>query len=542
MKSLQALLITFIILSTLPTFGQSKQNEKAVNRVDSLFNYLYQKNKTGAAFAILKNGKTIYKNTKGLANVEYQISITDSTVFNIASISKQFTTYVALILEEEGKLSFKDDIRKHLPELAHLPHKITIKQLTNHTHGLPNVDDLARLKNVQRMAHWQVVQMALNIQQTNFIPGEKYQYGNTAYVLLTEIIKRVGKKSFEAQLKEKIFTPLRMKSSQANGYASGVIANKAVSYNVFNNHYIYNPIELETMGSSGVYTNINDMILWAKHYYNTIVGNQSFYSKMKAATKLNSGKKIKYGMGLQFDNYKGIDVVFHGGGTASYRSYILHVPAYNLSFVFLANSGGFSGLDMIYKSLDFVLEKFIQNDQPKKITYTDKELQKFTGIYEQSPGNYYTIFTEKNNLFFKTYGSNEKVLLPVLEKSIFKFALPYSKFVFSKDKLNFIIGDFNYECKKISINPPKIEAVKLSDFIGIYRNKAHQITLELILDNNNLKVKQVFNDSFTLNPLTKTSFYAQGFGKLDFTIDSNKDIHGFKISGANFRNIEFKKK
>lgn len=542
MKSLQIFLIALIFSSNLHVFAQSNFEKLNLKKVDSLFNFLYKKDKTGAAFAIIKNGKTIYKNTKGLANVEHQISINNGTVFNIASVSKQFTTYLALMLEEEGKLSFTDDIRKYLPELEHLPYKITIKQLTNHTHGLPNIDELARLKSASKMAHWQIVQMALNIKQINFKPGEKYQYGNTAYLLLTEIIKRVGKKPFNTQLKEKIFKPLRMKNSQANGYASSVITNKATSYRIINNTYIYNPIELETMGSSGIYTNINDMILWVKHYYNTEVGKQIFYTKMKAPTMLNSYKKIKYGMGLQFDNYKGLEIVFHGGGTASYRSYILHVPKHSLSFVFLSNSGDFSGLDMIYKSLNFVLKNELEIKKPIKTKYTNKQLQQFTGTYEQSPSNYYTIFAESNKLYFKTYGTEEKLLLPILEKNTFNFsALPYSKFVFSKNKLNFFISDFNYECKKVSINPPKKESINLSNFIGVYRNKTHRITLELVLDNKDLKVKRVFNDDFILSPLTKTIFYAQGFGKLDFKHDSNKQVIGFKISGANFKNIEFKK-
>src|SRR5690606_17276424 len=176
--------------------------QQSLDKVDSLFSAHYTSDKTGAALAIIKNGETIYKNVMGLANVEYNNPITDSTAFNIASVSKQFTTFLALLLEEEGTLSFNDDIRIYLPELEHLPNNITIKQLTNHTHGLSNADELAKLKGLKLMTHKEVVKMLLNIKQVNFKAGEKYEYNNTGYILLSEIIERVGKKPFKEQLQE----------------------------------------------------------------------------------------------------------------------------------------------------------------------------------------------------------------------------------------------------------------------------------------------------------------------------------------------------
>ena len=179
-------------------------------------------------------------------------------------------------------LSFGDDIRLYLPELKHLSHKISIEQLTNHTHGLPNVDELAALKGTNQLTHHEVVKMLLNIKQANFAPGDDYQYNNTGYVLLTEIIERIGDKSFNEQLNEKIFSVLGMNNTQAVGNYNEVIHNKAYSYQQLNDQYIKNPVQISTMGSSGLYTNIEDLALWAKNYYNTIVGKPEFYERMEA--------------------------------------------------------------------------------------------------------------------------------------------------------------------------------------------------------------------------------------------------------------------
>ena len=162
--TLKMVSIIVLLLLTQSAFAQIEILEEEMSRkVDSLFKSYHQDNKTGSIMSIIKNEETIYMNHKGLANVEHQVPISNATTFNIASNSKQFTAFLALLLEQEGKLSFSDDIRQHLPELERLPNKITIKQLTNHTHGLPNPDELAQLKGVKTMNHKQVLKMLLNI-------------------------------------------------------------------------------------------------------------------------------------------------------------------------------------------------------------------------------------------------------------------------------------------------------------------------------------------------------------------------------------------
>ena len=204
------------------------------------------------------------------------------------------------------------------------------------------------------MTHQETLNMLFNIKQFNFKPGDDYQYNNTGYVLLSEIITRVGRKPFADQLKEKIFDKFGMNDSQAVGDYKQIIPNKAYSYAATENGYRKHPVKISTMGSSGIYTSLNDLITWSKKFLSSNHPYRAHLDTMKVPTFLNSGKKIAYGMGLQFENYKGIDIVFHGGGTEGYRSYVLHAPKYNLSLVFLSNAGGFSGYDVTYKVLETI--------------------------------------------------------------------------------------------------------------------------------------------------------------------------------------------
>ena len=538
-------ILMLLFLSQTITAQNGMIEEKRLEAIDSILKSYYVPTNTGGAITIIKNGETAYTNSIGLANVEYQIPITNSTLFNIASISKQFTTFLALILEDEGKLSFDDDIRLYLPELKHLSHKISIKQLTNHTHGLPNVDELATLKGTNQLTHHEVVKMLLNIKQTNFAPGDDYQYNNTGYVLLAEIIERIGNQPFNEQLNEKIFSVLGMNNTQAVGNYNEVIHNKAYSYQLLNGHqYINNPVQISTMGSSGLYTTIEDMTLWAKNYYNAIVGKPKFYERMAAATTINSGKRIKYGMGLQFDNYKGIDIVFHGGGTNGYRSYILHAPKYQLSLIFLANTGDFSGLDIIYNAFEIILKEDIEKEEKYDPNTTTPDLKQFEGTYEIFPGICYTIIAEEEQLYFQPFGKTEKIPLPILSENIFSVPfIPHSKFIFYPNGFDFQIGDFTYPCVKTVVTPLKANEVYLKGFTGIFRNIEHNITYEITVRDHQLVARNGSNGEIILNPLEGLSFYSDQsyFGRLDFLKNSKGVIKGFSLSGQNLKNIAFEK-
>lgn len=535
--------ITILFLSQ-SIFAQNAILEKeTIKRIDSLFNSYHQHGQTGSVMSIINKEKTVYMNHSGLANIEHQIPITSSTAFNIASVSKQFTTFLALLLEQEGKLSFDDDIRQHLQEFKHLPHKITIRQLTNHTHGFPNPDELAQLKGVKTMNHQQVVKMLLNIKQVNFEVATKHEYNNTGYILLSEIIERVGQKPFKEQLQEKIFKPLGMNNTIVVDDKNIVVKNKAYSYSLMDDNYINYPVRLSTIGASGIFTTINDLGLWAKNYQRVTLGKREFYKKMQTITILNSGKKTNYGLGLQFDNYKGVDVVFHGGGTESYRSYILHAPEHQLSLIFLSNKDGMLGLDILYKSLEIILEEFIQENHVYKKLNT-KELKKLVGTYEVYPGTYYNIIAEKEKLYFQEFGKTDKYHLPQIGENAFDFPIPHFKFVFYKDGFNYRIADMTYPCTKTVIELPKSKDVNINDFIGVYKNTEHNTTYELVVRDNKLfAIHNTINYDIPLKPLAKNSFYSKEpfFGKIDFTFKKTGMIKGFKLSGQNLKNVIFRK-
>lgn len=527
-------------------FAQLRYNDKLDIKIDSILSANYDANKPGVAIHITKDGKSRYSKQIGLANIENNIPISDSTAFHIASVSKQFTGYLAVVLEQEKKLSLADDIKKYLPELKNLPYKITIRQLANHTHGLPNLFELAQLKGISisdRMTHKEVVNMLLKIKNVNFKAGDKYEYNNTGFVLLAEIIERVSGKPFQEVLNEKIFIPLGMKNTQAVDDPSLVVKNKANSYKLISGTFENYPFNIMANGSSGISTTINDLALWSREFQNPNLHNKRIFDEMQKFNTLNSKSKIDYGLGLQLKNYKGVDLVFHGGGDAAYRSYILHIPKHNFSIVLLSNTNDFAPLKIIYEIVDLFYNKIQKkNAPPVKAVYSSKELKNYEGTYQMFPGTYYNIIAENEKLYFQSYGKKDKALLPIIGDDIFSFPyIPGSKFEFYNGGFNFYIADFIYPCTKLYINPPNVLETDLDEFRGIYKNEELNTFYELVIENKQLTAVHAINKSIKLNPLSKDIFYATTsfFGKLDFIRNFHGKIVEFQLSGQNLTNLKF---
>ncbi|WP_454058962.1 serine hydrolase domain-containing protein [Elizabethkingia ursingii] len=544
---LKPALSIFLVATFGLFFGQSDLKNK-IRKTDSLIYSYYKPDTPGMALGIIKDGQIIYRKTTGLSNIEYKTPVTDSTVFNIASGSKQFTAFMALRAEQEGKLSLDNDIRSYLPELKHLPYKITVRQLANHIHGLPNFTDILKLQGIGDevwLTHEEAIRTVLSIKNIVFPPGQQYQYNNTGFMLLAEILHRVYKKDFAQLVKEYIFNPLRMDNSIVFGDPEKNIPNRSESYRPKDGSFLKSPVGQAEYGSSNIYTSLNDYCKWAANFLNPTVGNREAYDQMQKNTLQNISKEVQYGLGLQSEKYKGLDIVFHGGGTSGYRSYILHVPSQKFSIVFLSNRSGFEGLLMAYQLVDLYLDdKETVSIPPRKMTYTSAELKKFEGTYELSPGYYIEVSEKDKQLYWGLYNEKGREELKIAGDDKFRItSIPTAYLTFKPEQVNFRIADFTYICKRVKLNPPKTESVNLNKFTGFYRNEEFNTIYQLVVENNHLVAKHAINEDLILFPISQTSFSSgkQYFGKIDFKTDEKGNIEEFSLSGAGLANIEFKK-
>lgn len=541
MKTNTLILIAALIMAH-HAFSQNSIKAIDTKKIDATLASYCKSDEPGMAIGIVHNGKAIYKNAQGLANLTHNIPLTDSTTFNIASASKQFTAYLTLLAEDEEKISLEDDIRKYLPELGHLPHKITIEQLANHTHGLPNYSELIAVKGFgleSPITNAQAMEIVLNIQHPNFKAGSQFQYGNTGFMLLAEILERVYDTTFPALIQEKIFTPFQMEQSTVIGNQNIIIKNKARAYTKTGDSYVEFMGRNMEYGSSTIHTSLGDMLKWIRHFQNPTTKNQLIFNQMTLPTTVIDAGQFTYGLGLYAEKYKGIDMVFHGGGTAGYRAYVLHVPEHKLSIVTLANQAGFDGLLIIYDLLELFLKDHLIESIPQKQTYSTAELKAFEGTYEFNPGNYASIEAKDNNLYFE----GDSNPLPIIgdEKFVFPYQ-PTAYLTFKDNQMQFRIADMLYNCKKVDVNPPTLTKAALRKYIGHYKNETLNTYYEILLKDDHLIAKNIINRDFTLHPLSENTFYtAYPLGELRFESKTSGEIDGFVLSGQNMGHIAFKK-
>lgn len=544
--------ILFSLLLLLLLESSYSQTKNPTKKVNQLLEKYQSKNSPGVAIAIVKDGKVVYKKGVGVANLEYQIPITPQTVFHIASISKQFTLFSVLLLEQENKLSIDDDIRKYLPEMSDFGHKITLRNLANHTSGIRDISNLMALiglGDTETISHQKAVELITQQTSLNFIPGNQFEYSNSGYILLAEIVQRVSKQSFAEFTSERIFKPLKMEHSLFLNNTEAIINNLAYSYYKVENTYHKSSINCSIFGSTGLITSVEDLSLWAINFDKKTIGNETIFNKMQQKSHLNNGEEISYALGQELKEYKGWNCIFHGGGIASYRSYLLRIPEANFAVIVESNDADFNPLDIVFEIVDFYLKDKSPTPKATKTVIDTSKLQLYVGDYEVFPGMMVSIIEENQKLFLQVKGTANKVALPTINTSEFTYPdRPHSKIVFPNeskcDSFKWHFSDFVYNGKRIHLKPFDSTTNNLSELTGLYYNSELNTTYKLIVKNDALVATNDLNDNIIFAPLQPDIFTSltNYFGKVEVIRNEQGKVMSLSISGQGFKNMLFEKK
>jgi CubicO group peptidase (beta-lactamase class C family) len=456
MKRKSALLFSvlvgvFIIIGTGLAFHQSVQKKyKSLEpKVDQLFSEWDKPDSPGCALAIIKDGTIIYKKGYGIADLEHDVPITAETVFYIGSTSKQFVAMCILLLEEQGKLSLDDDIRKYLPEFPEYDIPITIRQLIHHTSGIRDYLSLWYLSGKNYLDHMPedgVYEMICRQKDLNFSPGERHMYSNSCYFLLALIVKKASGQSLKEFAQKNIFNVLGMKNSHFQDDNTYIIKNRAFSYSINERGEFTNLImRFALVGSGGLYTTVEDLFLWDQNFYHNKLGKsgQKLIEKMHENGKLNNGQEINYAFALVNGTYRGLKTVQHDGALAGYRAKLIRFPGQKFSIVLLSNLGTFNPNPLAYKIADLYLAgsfktvkaKAKKEKAPMKrkiISLKPTSYNKYIGRYKFEEGFIATISKKNNKLMAQTTGPRKVEIFPESETKFFLEAADM-KFSFQKE-------------------------------------------------------------------------------------------------------------
>lgn len=385
-------------------------------KVDQLFAEWHKPDSPGAAVVVTRGDEVIYKQGYGMANLEYDIPVTPTTIFDIASVSKQFAAFAIATLAHDGKLSLDDDIRRHLPDVPDFGPTITIRHLLHHTSGLRDwvqslviagvaMEDVISFKHILKMARHQ--------KALNFEPGAAYLYSNTGYNLLAEIVERITGSSFREWTDANIFKPLAMTSSHFHDDHQMVLKNRAYSYQAVENGGFKHAVNNTTaLGSSSLYSTVEDLAKWILNFDDTQIGERAVFEQMHQRGVLNNGKQISYALGLSIGEYRGLKTVGHSGSWRGFRSHLIRFPEQKFGAVILCNLDTFNPLRLAEKVADIYLadvlapveeasepEKAAPAEDKKSEPLTPEQLTEFEGdYYTQELDTTYSIRVHGNQL------------------------------------------------------------------------------------------------------------------------------------------------
>jgi CubicO group peptidase (beta-lactamase class C family) len=339
MKSLmqmKALLLLWIVIFNSSNITSAQSFEA---KIDSLVQTEFKdKNGPGGVFLVTKNGKPIYQKAFGKANLELEVNLTIESVFQIGSMTKQFTAIAILMLEEQGKLNVQNPIAQYIPDYP-AGDKITIHHLLTHTSGIRDFTKMKTLREIsnKEMSPKMLVDFFKN-EPVDFAPGEKFDYNNSGYVLLGYLIELVSGGTYEDFIRENIFKKVGMNQSN---YATDrqIINKRAYGYHKKESGYVNKTvINFSVPFSSGsLMSSANDMLKWQNALNQHVLLKPENTQKAFSKYKLNSGEMFTYGYGWHLKELNGKPVREHGGSIFGFKSMGVYIPSEDIYVVGLSN-------------------------------------------------------------------------------------------------------------------------------------------------------------------------------------------------------------
>ena len=347
----------------------------------------------GCTAGVLRNGVVAHAAAFGLADVARGKPLDTHSVFNLASVSKQFTAFALLLLEQDGKLKLDDPVSKYVPEVAGSAGGVTLRQLMHHTGGLRDYIELLTMKgrgDADGATIHETVRALGRQTAPNEKPGVEWEYSNTGYFLLGVVVARVSGQSLAQFSKERIFEPLGMRSTTiVDRYPDGIPA-LARGYRREGRGFVIDETGWEQVGDGQVHSNLHDLALWDENFYTARVGGRAVIDRMYEPGRLNSGESAGYGGGLRLWQSRGLDWVSHGGSWVGYRSSITRVPGEHLSVIVLCNRAELDAGDLASSIAEILLadklgpaepEKPEQEEQPAATGWQPGDPARYAGAY-----------------------------------------------------------------------------------------------------------------------------------------------------------------
>ncbi len=526
--------------------------------IDSLFTPWDRPDSPGGVLAVVRDGQIVCQRGYGLANLEHGIPNTPQTVFHIGSVSKQFTAMAVALLEQEGRLSLADDVRRHVPELPDYGHTITLDHLVHHTSGLRDFCELLIMAGIleeDAYTNEDILDLIFRQREPNCPPGEQFMYCNSGYALLALIVERVSGQRLGQFCDARIFQPLGMRDTLFLDSHKRVVRHRAESYS----HAADGTFQRElsshgTPGAGCLYTTVADLARWDRNLYDGQVGGPALITRMHEKGRLNSGKEVPYAFGLVHGEYRGLPVLYHYGSDAGYLAGSLRFPEQRLTVILLCNLRSIDVENLIEKIAALVLAESLKpateegQTEETVIALSPEQLERWAGVYLcGDPPLTWKIERKEDQLIL---GIGQGLEMETVAEDVIRAVKhPWIRMQLKEGEDNqLFLQDFEgYVYKAVEGAHPTI--AELQEYAGSYYSPDLDIFYELCLRDDHLVLKQPRIGTRLLVPTLADGFYYDLSGvvgelfsvDLFFDRDQSGHVTGFRLCSGLTNNLRFHK-
>lgn len=534
-------LFSLLLISALSTIAYAQNWQDTAAMIDKIFERVKAGN-PGCQLAISRNGQVIYSKAWGMANLEHAAPLTKESIIEAGSVSKQFTAAAILLLEQQGKLSLTDDVRKHLPEMPDYGTPITLRHMMTHTSGLKDWGSVAAIAGWPRSTKTYDNNDALYIasrQKTlNHQPGAEYLYSNSNYNLFAVIVERLSGMSLAEFTRVHIFEPAGMKHTQWRDNYKKVVAGRAIAYQKEGNNYFTEMPNEYVYGNGGLLTTCEDLLIWNNYYLSGKLGNPSLLPKQLQLSPFNNGFMNWYGAGLNIDSVRGWKSISHTGATAGYRASLEHFPDLNLSIAFLTNTTEFDqGQNPVSEVRNLLVKNIARQNAsaPTAFNIAQRSLDSYPGWYwSQQKGISVRLFIRDGKLANNRGGN----LVP-LSENVFQLGQNRVQISNSTPRHLLLISPFD-TTYFAAVDSATTDEKFLKEYIGTYYSEEAEVAYDVQVKNGKLVLHREPKRDYTLNSSFKDGF-TSAVGDIYFERDKKKQVINMKVYVGRARNVAFKK-
>ncbi len=515
--------------------GSSQSLEQKVNAVFAT----WTATTPGCAVGVSSGGRIVLEKAYGMADLEHDVRNAPDSIFEAGSVSKQFTAAAVLLLAREGKLSLDDPVRKYVPELPDYGKPLLVRHMLNHTSGLRDwgeVEGIAGWPRTSRVyTHAHVLDIVSRQRALNFEPGTNWSYSNTGYNLAAIIVARVSGQPFPQFCRTRIFEPLGMAHTSWRDDFTRIVKGRAIAYGQGRDGYRQNMPFENVHGNGGLLTTVGDLLRWNENFFAPKVGDQEFLRIEQEPGRFNDGRQHDYALGLYIRQYKGLREVSHSGSTAGYRAYLTRYPDQHISVAVLCNVSGGQAERYAHAVADLYLGDAITmkpgtgnvmaNDD---ILITDK-MKSRAGMYRNMrTGAALTIVYDKAQFRLEGGQAPANQLFPSSDS---KFTSLNGDRVFQFDGggLLTIPAQNGTSETYVRVEPAKPTPAELQALAGTYVSDEAEVTVEIVVENGELKATRRPDTKVALRPLYKDAFAAQGLGTILFRRDKQGRVDALSV-------------